>query len=144
VQRKTVTRGEQLEYTVEFEIYPEVKRFDLTGTHIERPVVAVSDEGRDRTLETIRKQRATWKPVEREARLGDRVTIDFVGRLNGKEFEGGKATAFTAGAREWHADREPGTGAGRLKKRRIAQRHGQVFRRATAILCWPGSSGFLT
>ena len=94
VQRKTVIRGEQLEYTVEFEIYPEVKRFDLAGVRIERPVVTVSDADVDRTLETIRKQRTTWRPVEREAHLGDRVTIDFVGRLNGKEFEGGKATAL--------------------------------------------------
>lgn len=94
VQRKTLARGEQLEYTVEFEVYPEVRRFDLAGAHIERPVVTVSEEDVDRTLETIRKQRATWKPVEREARLGDRVTIDFNGSVNGKEFEGGKATGF--------------------------------------------------
>ena len=94
IQRKPVTRGEQLEYTVEFEIFPEVKRFDLTGQRIERPVVAVSEEDVSRTLETIRKQRAAWKPVEREARVGDRVSIDFVGRLDGKEFEGGKANGF--------------------------------------------------
>ena len=94
VQRKPFARGEQLEYTVEFEVYPEVQRFDLTGTHIERPVVTVNDEDVGRTLETIRKQRATWKPVEREAQLGDRLTIDFVGRMNGNEFEGGKGNAF--------------------------------------------------
>lgn len=94
VQRKPVARGEQLEYTVEFEIFPEVKRFDLAGTRIERPVVTVADEDVDRTLETIRKQRVTWTPVEREARLGDRATIDFVGRLDGKEIEGGKANGF--------------------------------------------------
>lgn len=94
VQRKPVVRGEQLEYTVEFEILPEVKRFDLTGTRIERPVVTVADEDVSRTLETIRKQRVTWNPVEREARLGDRVTISFVGRLDGKEIEGGKADGF--------------------------------------------------
>ncbi|MHB8535163.1 MAG: trigger factor [Sulfuricaulis sp.] len=94
VQRKTFVRGEQLEYTVEFEVYPEIKRFDLAGTHIERPQVTVSQEDVDRTLETVRKQRATWKPVEREARLGDRATIDFVGRLNGNEFEGGTGSAF--------------------------------------------------
>src|SRR3989344_2524203 len=93
-ERKPFLRGEQLEYTVEFEVYPEVKRFDLAGVRIERPVVTVSQEDVDRTLETIRKQRATWNPVERAARLGDRVKIDFVGRLNGKEFEGGKADAF--------------------------------------------------
>src|SRR3989344_4714212 len=67
VQRKTVTRGEQLEYTVEFEIYPEVKRFDLAGVRIERPLVTVSDADVDRTLATIRKQRATWRPVRRAA-----------------------------------------------------------------------------
>lgn len=94
VERKPFLRGEQLEYTVEFEVYPEVKRFDLAGVRIERPVVTVSQEDVDRTIETIRKQRATWNQVERVARLGDRVTIDFVGRLNGKEFEGGKADAF--------------------------------------------------
>jgi trigger factor len=94
VQSKPLTRGEQLEYIVEFEIYPEIKCFDLAGQSIERPTVTVSDDDVNRTLETIRKQRATWKPVEREARLGDRVTIDFVGSLNGKEFEGGKASAF--------------------------------------------------
>ncbi|MHB8624424.1 MAG: trigger factor [Sulfuricaulis sp.] len=95
VQRKTPVRGEQLEYVVEFEVYPEVRRFDLAGTRIERPVVTVSEEDVDRTLETIRKQRTTWKPVERAAHLGDRVTIDFTGRLNGEEFEGGKAAGFS-------------------------------------------------
>jgi trigger factor len=94
IQRKPAVRGEQLEYTVEFEIFPEVKRFDLAGSRIERPVVTVSEEDVNRTLETIRKQRATWKALEREARTGDRVSIDFVGRLEGKEFDGGKANGF--------------------------------------------------
>lgn len=94
IERKPFVRGEQLEYTVEFEIFPEVKRFDLTGVRIERPVVTVGEEDVNRTLETIRKQRANWKLVERAANLGDRLTIDFVGRIDGKEFEGGKANAF--------------------------------------------------
>jgi len=94
IQRKPAVRGEQLEYTVEFEIFPEVKRFDLAGSRIERPVVSVSEEDVNRTLETIRRQRATWKPVERDARPGDRLNIDFVGRLDGKEFDGGKANGF--------------------------------------------------
>ncbi|GAB4514849.1 MAG: trigger factor [Sulfuricaulis sp.] len=94
VQRKPFARGEQLEYTVEFEIFPEVKRFDLTGVHIERPVVTVGEEDVNRTLETIRKQRASWKQVDRAASLGDRLTIDFVGRIDGKEFDGGKANGF--------------------------------------------------
>jgi trigger factor len=94
IQRKPVVRGEQLEYTVEFEIFPEVKRHDLAGVRIERPVVTVGEEDVNRTLETIRKQRATWKPVERAANTGDRLSIDFAGRINGKEFDGGKANGF--------------------------------------------------
>lgn len=94
VQRKPFVRGEQLEYTVEFEVYPDVKRFDLTGVRVEKPVVTVAEEDVSRTLDTIRRQRVTWKPVDREARTGDQVTIDFVGRMNGKEFEGGKASSF--------------------------------------------------
>jgi trigger factor len=94
IQPKPLGRGQQLEYTVEFEIYPEVKRSDLAGVRIERPAVTVSGEDVERTLDTIRRQRATWSPVTREASKADRVTIDFTGRMHGKDFEGGKATQF--------------------------------------------------
>lgn len=94
INPKPLGRGQQLEYTAEFEIYPEVKRSDLAGVRIERPTVTVSAEDVERTLDTIRKQRATWSPVTREARMDDRITIDFTGRMNGKDFEGGKATQF--------------------------------------------------
>ncbi len=45
----------------------------------------------DKTLEIMRKQRATFRPpVEREAAIGDKATIDFVGKIDGQEFNGGK------------------------------------------------------
>lgn len=95
IQQLPLGRGQRLEYTAEFEVYPEVKRFDLAGVRIERPAVTVMAEDVDRTLETIRKQRTTWNPTPHAAaRLGDRLTIDFTGRLNGKEFEGGTAAAY--------------------------------------------------
>lgn len=94
IERKPVARGEQLEYTVEFEVIPELKRFDLAGLSLERPVASVTDEDVARTLETIRQQRARWQSVDRAARTGDRLIIDFVGRIDGKEFEGGKASGF--------------------------------------------------
>lgn len=133
VQRKPFVRGEQLEYTVEFEVYPEVKRFDLAGARIEQPVVTVSEADVDRTLETIRKQRVTWTPVEREARLGDRVTMDFVGRLNGKEFEGGKGDAFplVLGSGTFIESLEQGlVGAKSGEGRRVAARFPADYRHA--------------
>src|SRR5690606_24089249 len=48
-----------------------------------------------RTIDILRKQRAIYEPREdRAAREGDRVTLDFVGRIDGEEFEGGKAENF--------------------------------------------------
>ncbi len=89
-----LARGQQLEYTAEIDLYPEIKRLDLAGVKIERPVAAVAPADVEHTLDTIRKQRATWNVVARAARSGDRVTIDFVGRLNGAEFDGGSAKGF--------------------------------------------------
>lgn len=45
-------------------------------------------------IETLRKQQATWAEVEEAAEEGKRVNIDFVGSIDGEEFEGGKAEGF--------------------------------------------------
>lgn len=89
-----LARGHELEYTAEFEVYPEIPTPNLDGVKIERPVARIDEEDIDRTVENIRRQRQTWNPVSREAVKGYRVTIDFVGYLNGEPFEGGSATAF--------------------------------------------------
>jgi trigger factor len=110
IQHKTLNRGQDLEYTAEFEVLPEIPRKDLKGTKIERPVATVAAEDVERTLETIRKQRVTWNPVTRGAQQGDRVIMDFVGMLNGERFEGGSATNFPVvlGSQTLIADFEAG------------------------------------
>lgn len=90
IRHKPLARGQSFEYTAEFEVFPEVRQLDLSGTEIERPVVSVTDEDVDRTIETLRQQRLTWSPTERPAQQGDRLLIDFVGRLDGAEVEGAK------------------------------------------------------
>lgn len=96
IDNRTIARDKGLEYTAEFEIYPEIKKLDLAGVAIERPVASVAPEDVERTLETIRKQRANWNALARAAQLGDRVKIDFAGRLNGEPIEGGTAKDFLA------------------------------------------------
>ncbi|RAT65366.1 trigger factor, partial [Lonsdalea populi] len=81
-------------YTVEFEVYPEVELKGLDSIEVEKPLVEVKDEDVDAMLDTLRKQQATWKDVERAAEAEDRVTIDFIGSVDGEEFEGGKASDF--------------------------------------------------
>jgi trigger factor len=84
-----------LEFSATFEIYPEVKVGDLAAATIERPVVTVDDAAVDKTIEILRKQRTRFSPVARAAQDGDRVTVDFEGRVGGETFAGGKAKGFS-------------------------------------------------
>lgn len=94
IQPKNMGRGKDFEYTATFEIYPEINRLDIKGSRIERPVVAVGEDDVSRTIETLRRQRVGWDPVERAAAMEDRVLIDFQGMLDGVPFEGGEAKDF--------------------------------------------------
>ncbi|GKX51061.1 trigger factor [Budvicia aquatica] len=86
--------GEDFNYAVEFEVYPEVELKDLESIEVEKPVVEVGDADVQEMLDTLRKQQATWKETDAAAQAEDRVTLDFVGSIDGEEFEGGKATDF--------------------------------------------------
>ena len=80
----------QVEYSVTFEVYPEISVGDISAVKIARPRVSVGDDEVDKTLTIMRKQRASFETVERAAAMGDKVTIDFMGTTGGAEFEGGK------------------------------------------------------
>ncbi len=83
------------EFSATFEIYPEVKAGDLTAVSVERPQVSVNDAEVDRTLEILRKQRTTFAvSADRAAENGDRLTIDFEGKIDGEVFTGGAAKGF--------------------------------------------------
>lgn len=86
--------GEDFNYTVEFEVYPEVELKDLENIEVEKPVVEVNDADVDTMLETLRKQQADWKETDAAVTAEDRVTVDFSGSIDGEEFEGGKASDF--------------------------------------------------
>ncbi|KFA59910.1 trigger factor [Gilliamella sp. wkB18] len=86
--------GEDYTFTVEFEVYPEVEVKDLDKIEIEKPVAEVVDADIETMIETLRKQQGTWKEVDQDAKEQCRVTLDFVGKVDGEEFEGGKANDF--------------------------------------------------
>ena len=94
IEPKAISRGEDVEYTATFEVFPEVSRTDLSGLSVERQVCEVSEDDINETIETIRKQRLIWNTAETAAEEGDRVTIDFSGSLNGESFEGGEANDY--------------------------------------------------
>jgi trigger factor len=85
-----------LAFDAVFEVYPEVKIGDLAEAEVERVTADVSDAAIDRTIEILRKQRRTFalRAKDEGAEEGDRVTIDFEGKIDGEPFAGGKAEAF--------------------------------------------------
>jgi len=78
-------------YTATFEVYPEFDpKFD-ESLKITRPMVEIAESDIDEMLEKLRSQRTEYTEVERASADGDQIVIDFTGRLDGEEFEGGKA-----------------------------------------------------
>ncbi len=90
IQATTIGEGKDFEYIAVFEIYPDMSSLKIDALKVERPICEISDEDVDGTLESLRKQRVTWSPVEREAKSGDQVTMTFKGSVDGEVFEGGE------------------------------------------------------
>ena len=86
--------SDQFEFSAVFEVYPEVRIGDLTTATITRPMAEVTPKDVEDTIEILRKQRATYTPVARAAARGDRVVVDFTGKIDGIEFPGGQAKDF--------------------------------------------------
>lgn len=96
-----ITQKEQapegfMAFDATFEVYPEVKISDLAAVDLEKVTSEVTDEAIDRTVDILRKQRRTFtiRPATEGAQEGDRVTIDFEGKIDGEPFAGGKSDGF--------------------------------------------------
>lgn len=90
-----LAEGKDLEFAATFEVYPEVQLNALDKIEVTKPVVEITADDLETMLGTLRKQHATWAKTDAAAASGDRVIIDFVGSIDGEEFEGGKASDFT-------------------------------------------------
>ena len=82
--------GKDMKFTAVFEVYPEIKLKGVDGIKVERPVAEVAKEDIDGMVDNLRHQRAGWEAVQRAAKDGDRVLIDFEGSVDGTPFPGGK------------------------------------------------------
>ena len=89
--------GEDLEYSIELEVFPEITLTDFSKLKLERFKVPAEEEQVDATLDQMVASQKETKPVEeaRPAKSGDVAVIDFVGRVGGEEFAGGKADEYS-------------------------------------------------
>ncbi|MDD3935127.1 trigger factor [Rhodoferax sp.] len=86
----------ELTFEAVFEVYPEVKIGDLSTAEVEKVTTEVSDAAIDKTVDILRKQRRTFSQRSQDAAAqdGDRLTVDFEGKIDGEPFDGGKAEDF--------------------------------------------------
>ncbi len=91
---QTEESADALKVAFTYETFPEIKIGDLSALTIEKVSAEVGDKEVDNTVEILRKQRTRFNRVEREAQNGDRVIIDFEGKIDGKPFAGGASKNY--------------------------------------------------
>jgi len=77
-----------------FEVFPEVKVGNLSGQEVEKVTATVGDAEVEKTIDILRQQRTRFNHTERAAKDGDRVIIDFAGKIDGEAFAGGSAENY--------------------------------------------------
>lgn len=83
-------KGDSFAFIATFEVLPDIKLKGLDKIEVTRPDVEITDADCDDMILNLRRQKATWKTVERKSRDGDRVIVDFEGQLKGEPVDGGK------------------------------------------------------
>lgn len=91
IQAEDLKLGQVMEYTATFEVFPEVALAPVADLSIEKIEASVEDADVDNMIDVLRKQKMDWSEVDRASADGDRISIDFVGTVDGEKFDGGSA-----------------------------------------------------
>ena len=83
-----------LTYSATIEVFPEIKPKFSKWTTYEEFSIDIEDDDIDKAVADILRRYGEWKDVKREAQLDDQVVIDFLGKIDGEEFEGNSAKDF--------------------------------------------------
>ena len=90
IEPETMQEGQDLTYTAVFEVFPEIELKAVDKLKVARPAVTIGVDDVHQMIESLRRQRATWEPVDRAAKEGDQVQVDFEAEHKGEPLEGGK------------------------------------------------------
>ena len=90
IEATKLQEGEDLEFIAIFEVYPEIELPEFSKITVDKLSAEITNTDVDEMIETLRKQRRTWEKIDRAAQEKDMVDIDYLGKKNGEEFEGGR------------------------------------------------------
>lgn len=88
---KVLAGQADFEFSMAYEVIPAIEIKDFSGIKIERPVYDVSDEEVDEQVKRIADSVRTYEDKDGKAEDGDKVTIDYLGKIDGEAFDGGAA-----------------------------------------------------
>lgn len=89
---KVLAGAADFEFSLSYEIIPPIEIKDFSGIKITRPVYDLPDEEVDEQVRRVADSVRSYAPKEGKAKRGDKVTLDYVGKIDGEPFEGGTAT----------------------------------------------------
>ena len=81
-------------YSAVIEVFPDIKPKFSRWTNYEEFSIEIDDSDVDLAIDDIKKRYGEWEDVDRASKIDDQVVIDFLGKINGEEFEGNSATDF--------------------------------------------------
>ena len=96
IEIKTLESDKDFEFTATLELYPEIPAIDYKKMKLEKEKVEISDKEIEESQKRILKNFLQWVEQENtyKAEKGDKVNINFLGKIDGKPFDGGKAENY--------------------------------------------------
>jgi len=93
---KKFKENEDIEFTAALELYPQVPEFEINKIKVTKREPEITGSDTNDALQKLLKFYRKWnpKPADQKAKIGDSVNIDYVGKIDKKEFEGGAAKAY--------------------------------------------------
>lgn len=97
VEVESASPTAELKYKARFEVRPEIAELKWEGLEAEKPKTAAKDEDIEKAIEQLRKSHAALVAVDRGAKDGDLITIDFSASVDGKQLDSGKGVTAELG-----------------------------------------------
>jgi trigger factor len=88
---KILAGGADFEFSMAYEIIPAIELEDYSGISVTRPVYDVPEDEVEKQVAVVADSARSYEPKKGKAEEGDKVTIDYLGKLDGEPFEGGAA-----------------------------------------------------
>ena len=89
-----IEEGKDAKFKATFEIYPEISIAKMNKLSYTNFLCEINEDDLNKTIENLRKRLSKWEVNDGESSAGDQVKINFVGTIDGEEFDGGTAEDF--------------------------------------------------